>query len=626
MEEGGKIGSLCGLVFLSPFLEHWEFFSILWGYFTHLKGEDLLLFFGYPLLFAVSVLILKLLVRVRSISEPHIRASLYAIDALLFTVAALWVYRHISDPILKLLFRDLSLSLTAIALAISVYSVSPIGRFWKLLTYLGLLGALAVEFVVIFSENLTLINLLIPLRKALILLALYPITLALVELVQLKRLKRVLRISLTGLFVLIGLLWEFNFIQFDVRAFIGLALIAVATLLFSWFLGGGMTLLEVQLKGLLSPDEEDIEELRTALRQLTFALLVYTYWLAAVYFFNLQPLVEKLKSITLIDTELVRISLYNLLVSLYLFFLLYAFIKLLKKGVKLIFNPQRREEKGASLEVVVYNLGLLLAVAVFLSELGLTWKAILPLAGALGIGLGFGLQTILNNYVSGFILMFSKNVKVGDFVEIPGSAGQFINNNSQTIFGRVEDISVLTTRIKTLDGIDILVPNSTFIGSQIINYTFKSPYVRVRFPFGVAYSSDPKKVKEILLKVAYECPWAKNYYKPPQVWFVEMGDSALIFHLLFWVDIRDIWRNVYVTVSHGLFDWVNTNAWYKLKEAGIEIPFPQRDVWFRNSLKVVLEREDGTPLAVFDAPPPPQGDKFEDNLHEERKGNSPEKD
>ena len=132
----------------------------------------------------------------------------------------------------------------------------------------------------------------------------------------------------------------------------------------------------------------------------------------------------------------------------------------------------------------------------------LTWKVILPLAGALGIGLGFGLQTILNNYVSGFIMMFSKNIKVGDFVEIPGSAGQFINNNSQTIFGRVEDISILTTRIKTLDGIDILVPNSTFIGSQIINYTFRSPYVRIRFPFGVAYSSNPKKVKEILLKVA----------------------------------------------------------------------------------------------------------------------------
>ncbi len=572
-----------------------------------MRGKDLLLFFGYPFLFALSVLIWKLLVKVKKISEPHIRASLYAIDALLFTVIALLVYRHISDPLLKLLFRDLSLSLTAIALAISVYSVSPIGRFWKSMTYLGLLGALAVEFVIIFSENITLIDILIPLRKALILLSLYPITLALVELVQLKRIKRVLKVTLAALFILIGLLWEFNFIQFDVRAFIGLALIAVATLLFSWFVGGGITLLQMQLKRIFSPDEEDLDELVEALKQLASALLVYTYWLAAVYFFNLQPLVEKLKGIILIDTELVRISLYNLLVSLYLFYLLYAFIRLLKKGIKFIFSPQKREEKGASLEVVVYNLGLLLAVAVFLSELGLTWKAVLPLAGALGIGLGFGLQTILNNYVSGFILMFSKNVKVGDFVEIPGSAGQFINNNSQTIFGRVEDISVLTTRIKTLDGIDILVPNSTFIGSQIINYTFKSPYVRVRFPFGVAYSSDPKEVKEILLKVAYECPWAKNYYKPPQVWFTEMGDSALIFHLLFWVDIREIWRNIYVTVSHGLIDWVNTNAWYKLKEAGIEIPFPQRDVWFRNNLKVVFEREDGTPLAVFDTHQPPKG-------------------
>jgi len=214
------------------------------------------------------------------------------------------------------------------------------------------------------------------------------------------------------------------------------------------------------------------------------------------------------------------------------------------------------------------------------------------------------LQTILNNYVSGFIMMFSRNIKVGDFVEIPGNAGRFINNTDPTIFGRVENISILTTRIRTLDGIDILVPNSTFVGNQIINYSFGNPYVRVRFPFGVSYSSDPQRVKEILLELAYRCPWAKNYYKPPQVWFTGLGDSALIFNLFIWVDIRELWKNPYATISKSLVDWVYTNGFLKLKEAGIEIPFPQNDIWFRNSLKVVVEREDGTPLGYLENTPP----------------------
>jgi small-conductance mechanosensitive channel len=242
---------------------------------------------------------------------------------------------------------------------------------------------------------------------------------------------------------------------------------------------------------------------------------------------------------------------------------------------------------------------MLLNITLSLSAMGLTWKAILPLAGALGIGLGFGLQTILNNYVSGFILMFSRNIRVGDFVELPGNAGQFINNPSNYIFGRVEDISILTTRIRTLDGIDILVPNSTFIGNQIINYSLKNPFVRVRFPFGVAYSSDPDKVKEILIKLAYDCPWAKNYYRPPQVWFTALGDSALLFELLMWVDIRELWKNPYKTLSYSLVDWVYTNGFKRLKEANIEIPFPQQDIWFRNNLKVVIENEEGKPLGVL---------------------------
>jgi len=579
-----------------------QFLQTVIGYLKSLKPSELILAVGYPLLFLFSVFLLKWIATKKRLSSPQERASFFALDALLFAVLGIYIFNQLEDPILKILFRDTLISLTAAALAGSVFSVAPVGWGLRFLTYAGLVLALLVEFVIIFSTDIELVKLLIHLRKFLILLSLYPMGLAVLELVNIKRFRRILTFLYSALFILIGVLWELNVIAFDVKAFIGVGILAVASLLFSWYATRGVVLVKKKLKD-LALEEEDIQTLLSHSQRLAFLLLLYVYWISAIYFFNAEPLVSKLREWSVVDTDAVKISLYNLLVSSYTFALLYSLINLLKKALKLLFKPEEREEKGGALETVIYNLGILLAVSVFLVQLGLNWKVILPLAGALGIGLGFGLQTILNNYVSGFIMMLSKNVKVGDFVELPGNAGNFINNNSNTIFGRVEDISVLTTRIKTLDGIDILVPNSAFIGGQIINYSFRNPYVRVRFPFAVAYSSDPKQVKEILLDLAYKCPWAKNYYKPPQVWFYEMGDSALIFHLLFWIDIRELWKSPHATLSHSLTDWVYTNGWYKLKEAGIEIPFPQNDIWFRNHLKVVLEREDQTPLAFLENRP-----------------------
>ncbi len=583
-----------------------QFLQTVIGYLKSLKPSELILFFGYPLLFLLSTFLLKWIVNKRKVKSAQERASFFAVDALLFAILGIFIFNYLEDPILKILFRDMFISLTALALAGSVFSVVQLWWSLRILTYVGLVLALLVEFVIIFSTDIGLIKVLIPVRKFLILVSVYPIGLALVELIQLKRLQRVLTFLYTSLFVLIGILWELNIVDFDTRAFIGIGIFTVASLIFSWYVTQGVVLLKKKLKEWYF-DEEDSQPLISHSKRLAFLVLLYVYWSSSFHFFNFESVALKLKEWTFIDTNVVRISLYNLLIASYIFAVLYSLINLLKKALKLLFKPEEREEKGGALETVVYNLGILFAVSVFLVQLGLTWKVILPLAGALGIGLGFGLQTILNNYVSGFIMMLSKNIKVGDFVELPGNAGNFVNNTSNTIFGRVEDISVLTTRIKTLDGIDILVPNSTFIGQQIINYSFRNPYVRVRFPFGVAYSSDPQKVKEILLDLAYKCPWAKNYYKPPQVWFYKMDSSALIFHLMFWIDIRELWRSAHATLSYSLTDWVYTNGWYKLKEAGIEIPFPQNDLWFRNELKVVLEKEDGTPLAFLENRPPRGG-------------------
>jgi len=525
-------------------------------------------------------------------NEKKLKALLFAISGLVYSLLGIFLNRFVESIYLQILFRDFVLTIASFMLVKAVFTVSQVGKIWKFTAYGSLITLLLSEVVLTFVLNLKTVEIFIHLRKFLILLAIFPVIWALTEFIPHRKLKNSLRFFFFLLLLAVGILWELDRVRFDISAFLGLALIISATLVYIWFSLQGSLYLYGFLKKVFE-NEDDALAVSEYTNKLLLLGLLYIYYLSGIQFLNLGGVVFYLQNWTLIKTNLVNISLYNLFVAIYLFFVLYYLIGILKKAVKLFFPPQEREDKGGSLEAVIYNVGVLFAVVISISSLGLSWQVILPVAGALGIGLGFGLQTILNNYVSGFILLFSRVVKVGDFVELPGNAGKFINNPNETIFGRVENISILTTQIRTLDGIDILVPNSTFIGNQVINYSLRNPYVRVRFPFAVAYSSDPRQVKEILLKLAYDCPWAKNFYRPPQVWFKEMGDSALIFELMFWVDIREIWRNPHATISHSLIDWVYTNGWYRLKEANIEIPFPQQDIWFRNNLKVVIEKPNG---------------------------------
>ena len=535
-----------------------------------------------------------------------VKSVLLAVGGIIYASVGVFLANYTPNIILYILFRDFVLTISSFMLATAAFTFAKTGKLLRFITYISLIVLLLLELITVTILNLKVVEIFIHLKKVLILVALYPVLWALTELINRNRLKLYLRVFLTLFWFVVGVLWELNEIQFNISAFIGLALIIASSLVYIWFTTQGEELLNRFLQKVF--DEDDAQEVANALNKLLFLGLLYIYYISANYLLNLQSVFLYLQNFSLINTELVNITLFNFIVALYIFFFLYYFVTILKKLVKLFVPKEKREDIGGFWEVIIYNIGILISIVVFLSALGLSWRVLIPVAGALGIGLGFGLQTILNNYISGFILMFSRIIKVGDFVEIPGNAGKFINNDDETIFGRVENISILTTQIRTLDGIDILVPNSSFVGNQVINYSLRNPYVRVTFPFGVAYSSDPKQVKEILLKLAYDCPWAKNFYRPPQVWFKEMGDSALIFELKFWVDIREVWRNPHATISHSLIDWVYTNGWYRLKEANIEIPFPQQDIWFRNKLKVVFEKEDGTVLGTKEAKQePPKG-------------------
>ncbi|OHE88611.1 MAG: mechanosensitive ion channel protein MscS, partial [Lysobacterales bacterium RIFOXYD1_FULL_69_11] len=213
---------------------------------------------------------------------------------------------------------------------------------------------------------------------------------------------------------------------------------------------------------------------------------------------------------------------------------------------------------------------VLLAVGVLLAlELaGIPVGKFTVFAGALGVGLGFGLQAIFNNFVSGLILLFDKSLKVGDFVELDAE-----------LRGTVRDINIRATRITTNDNIDILVPNSEFVSGRVVNWTHRETRRRLRVPFAVAYGVDKERVKKAALEAASRVPFTRAMEGDdrPQVWLVGFGDSAVEFILAVWLTEEAARRNAAIKAAYL---WELDTS---LKEHGIEIPFPQRDLHLRSA-------------------------------------------
>ena len=218
-----------------------------------------------------------------------------------------------------------------------------------------------------------------------------------------------------------------------------------------------------------------------------------------------------------------------------------------------------RGSRDAVTTVVGY-LGFIIAVIVALSIAGINVTGITVVAGALSVGIGFGMQSIANNFVSGIILLFERPIKAGDFVTVGD------------VEGFVKRISIRSTEIETLDNQDMLVPNSELVSGRVTNWVLHNPYGRLRLKVGVAYGSDIHKVKEILEAVAHEHPEVITDGRAtgPKALFMEFGDSALEFELR--VRILRIPRRFDVTSE------LNFAIDKQFREAGIQIPFPQRDL------------------------------------------------
>ncbi len=219
-----------------------------------------------------------------------------------------------------------------------------------------------------------------------------------------------------------------------------------------------------------------------------------------------------------------------------------------------------RQSVGSVTRYTVLTIGIIIIV----QTAGIDLSALTILAGALGVGIGFGLQGITNNIVSGIIILLERPIKVGDRVQVGEITGDVIK------------ISLRATVIVTNDNISIIVPNADFVSSNVINWSHVDRNVRVHIPVGVSYSSDPDLVKRVLLEVANEHEGVLKEPMPDVV-FLEFGDSSLNFELR-------VWTQAYITRPFVLRSDLNFVIKRKFKENGIEIPFPQRDLHIRDGM------------------------------------------
>lgn len=216
---------------------------------------------------------------------------------------------------------------------------------------------------------------------------------------------------------------------------------------------------------------------------------------------------------------------------------------------------------------------LLVAVIVCFSILGIDFSKLAIVAGALSVGVGFGLQSIFNNFISGLILLFERPIKIGDLIELDSGTR-----------GRVKAINVRSTQITTWDNIDLLIPNSEFISGRVINYTLSDDLRRIHIPFGVAYGSDKDLVKQAAVEAALVLPSTVNQGEhKPDVWLINFGASSLDFELVVWVKGNDLPVDKHPI---GMYLWEIES---KLAEYSIEIPFPQRDLRIRDVDQSVIK-------------------------------------
>lgn len=304
------------------------------------------------------------------------------------------------------------------------------------------------------------------------------------------------------------------------------------------------------------------------------SILIATLWITAIAaILRIWGLSDAgFQQINLVFTEgftvgSLKIIPARIILAIVVLIILLAFSRWLRAQLERSWLLRSNMERGAreAVATITGYVGVALAIIISLSITGVEFGNLAIIAGALSVGIGFGLQNIVNNFVSGLILLFERPIKTGDWVVVG------------TTEGFVKRISIRSTQIQTFDKADVIVPNSDLISGHVTNWMLRDVRGRVRVPVGVAYGSDTRLIEKILLEVADENPSVvKDGTQPePVALFMDFGDSALLFELRVFIKKID---KVFQITSELRFAIDS-----KFREHGIQIPFPQRDIHIKPS-------------------------------------------
>ena len=239
---------------------------------------------------------------------------------------------------------------------------------------------------------------------------------------------------------------------------------------------------------------------------------------------------------------------------------------------RILTRARERAKNGRTVLYIVQKLvtyGLVVfGVFVGASTLGINLSSLAVFAGAIGVGVGLGLQGVVKEFVSGLVLIFDNELHVGDFIELESGKTR----------GLVMEIGARATHVRTNDNVDVLVPNSKLIDGVIINWTQRGDTRRIHIPFSVAYGADKARVRDAVLEAARALPFTlpDDEARKTQVWMTGFGDSALNFELLVWPTLDAVKRPASMQAA---YTWAIEDA---LRQASVEMPFPQMDVRLRS--------------------------------------------
>ncbi|OFW80458.1 MAG: hypothetical protein A2887_04450 [Alphaproteobacteria bacterium RIFCSPLOWO2_01_FULL_40_26] len=258
----------------------------------------------------------------------------------------------------------------------------------------------------------------------------------------------------------------------------------------------------------------------------------------------------------------VRISVYLIIKAFIVLLLVFWLSSLVSKKSK-SYIDRSKSIKSSTKGIISKVIDILIYAVVFiiiLKTFGVDMTALAVIGGAVGVGIGFGLQKIASNFISGIILLLEKSVEIGDIVELD-------NGN---IFGTVKHFGGRYTLVEAIDGKEIMIPNEDFIISKVTNWTYSNNRARVEINMGVAYETDLAKAKQIMLECAKEHPRCLNYPEP-ECFVMQFGEYDIKLTLYFW--ISDI-----VEGRFGPRSDVYMSVWQKFKENDIHVPVPQREM------------------------------------------------